>query len=780
MATGTAMRTALQQWVTGRLPKSRMVRNIGVLAGGTVFSQGLLIVVSPLLTRLYTPEDFGMLAVYISMLSLLLVVASWLYEQAIPLPAAEEDALHLLLLSLLLVGGTAMLTALGVWWFGDEMAAWGQVPALQPYLWLLPLSLLGAGAYQALNQWAVRREAFRLVTKTRLQQSVGAVTTQVGLGLLSGPLGLLVGDAVSRMLGSSSLLRAAWREVRGCWEKVSWRGIRQMVKRYRRFPLLSTWPTLLNGWLLQIPLLLLTSVHGAQVVGLYALAQRVLGLPIGVIGGAVSQVYMAEAARRVQREPERMPQLFWGTVKHLALIGLPLLLVLAVAAPWCFGWVFGEEWRESGEYVRLMSLLFYLQFLSIPIGNNLVVYERQDLHLLREGVRIVLMGGTVLVVVLGELSSVAAVALLSGTGSLGYLLHGYLSWWAMKQGGTGMRGDVMVLSPLQDAQATRAPEWERSLEASEAEQVDEPSNPLLLAGWQEFNRLKWGVTPQRVFLQGEKGDRPQLEAIVYRNRRGKIVRPPLNPYLALRFLSTDTTHPFKLTSQWVKLTDSLAARMRAFGLGSALFLSPEVADVRPWQWRGFLTSVRYTYHLDFPYDVQTADTGVRNRVKKARKLGLTCRRAHSVQEIYECLKATEDRQGFDHRLTPDDLELARRCLGDEHLRGYVCLTEDGEPASAAYVLHVPGSTAIGWVAGAKGEHLSSGAVQLLDLFILEDLQANGASGFDFVGANLPGVATAKSYWGGRLLPYYVIEQPGWRTLLRVMRQWVRRLFRRHV
>lgn len=320
------------------------------------------------------------------------------------------------------------------------------------------------------------------------------------------------------------------------------------------------------------------------------------------------------------------------------------------------------------------------------------------------------------------------------------------------------------------------PAW--SVELAEDVREERRRDPLFLRGWQEFNRLKWGVTPVPVRWGQENKDQPKLEAVLYLNTRGQVVRPPLNPYLALEFLPTNTTQPFRIASQWMKLAEGLVGKMRELGLRRTLFLPPEVSDVRPWQWAGFGTSVRYTYHLDFPYDLSQADGGVRARVKKAVRLGYVCQRTTNAQHIWECLKATEERQGFEHQLTVEDLELARRCMGDEHLRGYVCYSPEGEPACAAYVLYTPGGKGVGWVAGAKQEHFCNGAMQLMDAFILEDLQESGATGFDFVGANLPSVATAKSYWGCELVPYYVIEEPGLLTVMRKLRDWWRYRWKR--
>lgn len=427
------MRLEVRERLRERLPKGSFARGAVLLGGSLVFSQLLLVLISPLLTRLYTPEDFGVLSVYSSCLSVLLVVGSLLYELAIPLPSSDGEAANLLALSLTVVTGSSLLSGGLLLLFGEALAAWTQTPGLLPLLWLLPLSLFGAGAYQAFNMWATRRKSFGAVAKTRMRQSVGAAVTQVGLGAaLPGPTGLLAGDAVSRMVGSSTLARGALKESREALGQVSWAGMRAMAKRYRRFPLLSTWPTLMNAVLLQVPAFLLTSTYGAHVVGWYALAQRVLGMPLYIIGTAVSQAYMGEAARLAQEDRSLVTGLFWKTIKNLALIGLPLLLLIAWAAPWCFALVFGEEWRESGTYIRALAVLFFLQLLSIPVSNNLMIFERQDLHLLREVIRGAMMAAAVMIDLFLHLQPLTAVLLLSATGSVGYLVHLFLSWRAMR------------------------------------------------------------------------------------------------------------------------------------------------------------------------------------------------------------------------------------------------------------------------------------------------------------------------------------------------------------
>lgn len=289
-------------------------------------------------------------------------------------------------------------------------------------------------------------------------------------------------------------------------------------------------------------------------------------------------------------------------------------------------------------------------------------------------------------------------------------------------------------------------------------------SPLFLDGWLEFNQIKWGVQPLRATYSTGNGEIPRAEVVYYLNNAGRIVQPRLNPYLPVVFESTPTQSMYRIYRQWLAVADNIVADMRVRGMHGRVELPPDVIDVRSWQWAGFRTEVRYTFFIDFPLDMQQVAKATRERIRKAQKSGYICQQTTNTAQVLACLQGTEERQGYEHGLTVQDLDQAHRLLGDEFLRMYICYAPNNEPASTRVCLHYPGGRAIGWLAGTKPEHLASGASQQLDHFSFEDLYAAGATGFDFVGANIPGIAAAKTGWGGQLVPSYTVEDFNVRSL----------------
>lgn len=415
------------------LPKSAFVKNVGMLVGGTAIGQVITVLASPLLTRIYTPEDFGTLAVFASFLGIAAVIASLRYELALPLPEDNETAANLLVLSLLVVVAVALAIGAVAWFFGGDLVETVNASQLGPYLWLLPLGIIGSGAYQVFSFWAVRKKAFKHIAQTKLNQSIGQVITQLALGLtINGPVGLLVGQVVGQATGSTTLITMAWRDDGQSLRAVSISRMGRAASRYRRFALLSSGAACLNALGLQLPVLLLSGLYGPQPTGWFVLAQRVLATPLDLVGRAVAQVYFGELAYLIQRSSnsKAFVHLSKKVIKYQLVLGVILVVPIAILAPWFFPIVFGSNWNVAGLYLQILAPMLVAQFVSNPLGTVLDVLERQDLHLARECLRIGLVaGGILLAARIG--GPATAISFVSIAGILGYCGGIALAWYAV-------------------------------------------------------------------------------------------------------------------------------------------------------------------------------------------------------------------------------------------------------------------------------------------------------------------------------------------------------------
>jgi O-antigen/teichoic acid export membrane protein len=395
------------------LPGGAFARGVVTLASGTAIAQLVLALAVPLLTRLYTPADYGALAVYSSTLTVLVVVASLRYEAAIPLPEDDATAGSLLALSFVLLAAMAALVSLLVWLAGDAFVTAVNVPALRPYRWLIPVGFLGAGAYQALSYWAIRRGDFARVARTKLSQGAGQVVAQVALGFArAGAPGLLVGDVIGRVAGGGGLALLVLRTRPTA--RVTRASLVSAATRYRRFPLLTTWAGLLNIASLQLPSILFAASFGAAAAGLYALSYKMLVLPTMLVGQAVGQVFLSRAAT-VAREPERLRQLTERTALVLFACGLPVFAAVALGGPRLFATVMGSQWEQAGRYAQVLAPWFVVWLVSSPLSGLLSVREWQASALAFSAFEFVLRLGSILIGA-HRGSPMLAVVLLSASG----------------------------------------------------------------------------------------------------------------------------------------------------------------------------------------------------------------------------------------------------------------------------------------------------------------------------------------------------------------------------
>ncbi len=396
------------------LKNSSFGRSVILLTSGAAASQGITILAQPILTRLYAPTDFGVLQVYMSIVSLLAVTLTLRYEYAICLPEDDASAANVLALSLFVMVCMVGLYGVGVWLLADQIAQWTNTPALRSYLWLLPIGLLGAGAYNVISYWTVRKKAFQHLVRTKFSQAFWQVAIQIGLGVFrTKPLGLLLGDVAGRTAGSGFLARLTWRQNQAAMRQVSLQGIWQAAVRYRHFPLITGISALLKGVGGQFPPLLIGAFYGSQVLGWFALSQRLLAAPIALVGQAVSQVYLGEAPHLARGRADGLHRLYISTAKRLLFWGLGPTVVLILGGPWLFSVVFGAAWRESGVYVQILSAAFLVQFIVSPLIQTLNILERQDLQLIADIGHPLVAVGSLLIAGAFQLHPVAAIAIYS-------------------------------------------------------------------------------------------------------------------------------------------------------------------------------------------------------------------------------------------------------------------------------------------------------------------------------------------------------------------------------
>jgi O-antigen/teichoic acid export membrane protein len=436
-----------------RRPEGRYGKNIARLVLGTALGQAIAVIASPVLTRVYAPNEFGLLAVYASIIGIIGSLASLSYHRAIPLPEIESEAANVFGLSLLLVIVVTGLTTIATILVGSDIVSLLGVPELAPHIWMIPLSVLGLASYEAVSQWSVRQKAFLNISRATVAKGAVQTGTQLILGFASlGPFGLLFGQLLGQWAGLGGLLRKLLRESHGEMRSISMIGMRAAALRYSNFFKFTSPAALFNVVGRSAPPLVLAYFFGSATAGFFTLGERVLMIPITLLSKNASQVFVASAPEfhRRTRLGIEVEHLFERMLK----LGLAPTMILAVSAPILFAFVFGDQWVEAGHYVRWLSAWLLFVFISVALAPVVFILGRQKEGMFFQGAMAV---GRIGSLVIGGLTGDALLAVALFGIISGLLWAIYLVWLLSASGVSMTRVACVFIKELTISLAFLAP-----------------------------------------------------------------------------------------------------------------------------------------------------------------------------------------------------------------------------------------------------------------------------------------------------------------------------------
>jgi O-antigen/teichoic acid export membrane protein len=364
---------------TPTLLRGRFARRLTLLSGGTFFGQTILMLSSPLLTRLFTPAEFGVLAVFTALTSMLMVVMALRYDFAVPVCRDEDDALAVVAVSAVVATLLSLVVTAVVFVGGDAFADRVGLEGFEKLIWLLPPLLWLWGLSLALSGWSIRRGSFQLNAASNLGQFAVQATAQLGLGAAGGGAGALVfGYVLGPVTRFALLSRALSTRDFARLRRLPLARLVAAAQEHWRYPVFSSSSSLLQSASQMLPAVLIAALYGPVAAGLFGLTQRIMGAPVRMLSEAASQVFLSEIARA---EGTALYRLFRRTTLFFLAAGVIGATPLIFAGPTLFAFAFGEPWREAGRLVQLLVPVYLARFVVVPVSQTLNVMGRQHLHL---------------------------------------------------------------------------------------------------------------------------------------------------------------------------------------------------------------------------------------------------------------------------------------------------------------------------------------------------------------------------------------------------------------
>lgn len=344
------------------LKKNEFIINLTPLFLGTSSAQVILLFTSPILTRIFSPENFGVFVIYQSILSILLVIASMRYELSIMLPKKDSDSLSLFFLSffIVLILSLFLLMSLIIILLIIE------INNLEAFFYLVP-GLFLAGFYQILVNWNNRKSNFKIIAFANLVQTFFISFFQIIFGLLGFfSQGLIIGSLMGFLFSIFIFIRKKLFLLSNIIKKIKFNSIVQNGKDFREFPLFSLPGALINSISLQAPVFWVSTFFGQATTGFYGLALRVVYLPIVLLSAPVFQVTYKKISDLDNERPEEIRSYVFNKILALFLFTIPFPILFIFFSEEIFSFIFGYEWIKAGEYSKYLVFLAYIKFCASP------------------------------------------------------------------------------------------------------------------------------------------------------------------------------------------------------------------------------------------------------------------------------------------------------------------------------------------------------------------------------------------------------------------------------
>ena len=378
-------------------PKSEFNRNILTLMTGTTIAQAIPIAISPILTRIYTPEDFGIFAIFLAITLIIGSIANGRYELAIMIPKKDEDAINIFALGFIITTSISLLLLVLVLIFQTYFTYLVKNEEIGVWLYFVPISVFFFGIFNILNYFNNRKKNYKDISNANILKSIVAAIIQISIGLIQqGATGLISGQIISQFFANTKLLKNIIKD-KILISKITKKKIIALAKRYKNFPKYSMPARLLNITSVQVPVFLLGAFFNTAIVGFYSLSYRFINLPMSIIGSSIGQVFFQKSSE-IKNDKKALKKITLETYKKLFKIGILPFAIITIFGDYIFAFVFGKDWIVAGEYAQILAIWTLFLFIYSPISNLFATLEKQKDALL---FNIIIIFSRILIISLG-------------------------------------------------------------------------------------------------------------------------------------------------------------------------------------------------------------------------------------------------------------------------------------------------------------------------------------------------------------------------------------------
>lgn len=367
--------------IKDKFVKGSFAGNLFIMAGGRIVSQTIPIIVTPILTRIYTPEEFGIFAIFSSMVALVSVVSNGRYNLAVMLPKEDERAKIIVLGSDFVASIVVMVITFCLLFLGKDFFISINAQELYDYWYLIGFVSLLFVLYEDIFYYCLRKKEYKIIARGSLIQTFILVAFRLLFGFIGyTKYGLIYSYLLGVFVGYVYLFFVCGISAKERFKLFNIKNIKEVLLKYIKFPKYSLLADTIYTVNSSSPSLFFNKYFGNQVAGIYSMSEKILGSPLWFITSSVGDVFKQEASEKY-RDTGTCKFIFINTAKNLFLFGLLPFFMIFILSPIVIPFLLGENWSEAGNYVRILSIMYFARFVVSPVSYVVYILEKQKYNL---------------------------------------------------------------------------------------------------------------------------------------------------------------------------------------------------------------------------------------------------------------------------------------------------------------------------------------------------------------------------------------------------------------
>ena len=350
--------------------------NVLKISTSTIISALVIAITLPIITKMFSASILGKYQLLISIITIFGVISCFKYEMAIVLPRKDNIASNVLILCLCALSSFCLILLLIFYLTNGVLLKAFNAENLIDTFWLIPIGVFFFGLFEIVKYSLLRKKLFNLFSRARVYQVLSTQSLIIVFGLMNPSfISLFLAFISGHFISTALFLKKSLIKIKPT-KNIQ---IFEIAKKFKKFPSFNTPMVFANTLSNELPVFFLATYFSSETLGYFLLANKLIVIPMNLIGTAINKVYFQKASETFNRNKKNLFRLYINTTKKLILLGLPPLFMFYFSSDFIVDLIFGDKWVVTGQIMKIIAITAFFKFITSPIGTSFTIINKQDI-----------------------------------------------------------------------------------------------------------------------------------------------------------------------------------------------------------------------------------------------------------------------------------------------------------------------------------------------------------------------------------------------------------------